>query len=82
MKTKEYMLVSAEVPKPKMNRLRELVSEFRASGLDTARIGGTEGRDEAMRVRIYLTVYVRRNGIRGVRVVIRGFDVYLVKKED
>lgn len=82
LKTTEYTLIPAEVP-PQLNaRLRELVAEFRTSGLGTARIGGTEGRrGEAKNVRIYLCTYIRRSGIRDVKVIIRGSDVYLVRKE-
>lgn len=82
MNNKEYTLVPAKIPPLRMARLRELVAEFRANALGTRRVEGTKGRDEAMRVRSYLTAYVRRSGISDVKVVIRGFDVYLVKKEE
>lgn len=81
MKNKEYTLIPDEVPPPEMTHLRELVSKFRASGQDTARIGGTEGRSGAMRIRTYLHIYISRSGIRDVKVVIRGDKIYLVKKE-
>lgn len=74
----KYRLDPAPVPKPTRQVLREMVSEFLASGLESAKVVGVESEDEARRIRSMLATYISRNKLN-VKVACRDGAVYLIR---